>query len=505
MPSMSNVVSIGAGANTFPPPRPFQQRALADLHQGFSEHRNQLLMAPTGAGKTYIALRAAQLALRRGRRVLFLCDRTSLVEQTSAVADSYGLDHGIIQGSHARTSGSKPFQIATAQTLNVRRWPECDLLIVDEAHTRYKVWTDKATSGDSWVIGLSATPFADGLGSVFSRLVCPTTMHELTKEGVLVPMRVMTCQRIDMSGVQANTNEEWSDEAVQERGFAILGNVVSEWIAHGEGRKTIAFAATVAYCEALCKQFNEVGVMAAVFSYRTEANDRKALLEEFRKPDSSVRVLISVEALAKGFDVPDVQCVIDCRPLRKSFSTAMQMWGRGARSHPGKADFLLLDHSGNIQRFVEDFEDVYFNGLNSLDAGKLLDRRVRSERATVDEEKSCPECGYKPFHGRCLSCGHALPPKAVVHEPGVMKELILWKSLARSQTHLWAQLCAFARETPWIKKKEKYAKLKFRELTKGTWPPKRFRFDDTPPVEVGESLRGRLRHEHIKYQHRRSA
>ena len=83
-----------------------------------------------------------------------------------------------------------------------------------------------------------------------------------------------------------------------------------------------------------------------MFCADTTKAEREAILKEYRKPDSAIRVLISVEALAKGFDVPDVGCVVDCRPLRKSLSTAIQMWGRGLRSSPetGKTDCILLDH-----------------------------------------------------------------------------------------------------------------------------------------------------------------
>ena len=41
-------------STSFPEPRPFQQAAHEALRQGFREgHKNQLIMAPTGAGKTY--------------------------------------------------------------------------------------------------------------------------------------------------------------------------------------------------------------------------------------------------------------------------------------------------------------------------------------------------------------------------------------------------------------------------------------------------------------------
>ncbi|WP_421721899.1 helicase-related protein [Achromobacter denitrificans] len=57
--------------------------------------------------------------------------------------------------------------------------------------------------------------------------------------------------------------------------------------------------------------------MAAVYSQNTTQTERDMLLAEYEKPDSVIRILISVEALAKGFDVKDVGCVIDCRPPAK--------------------------------------------------------------------------------------------------------------------------------------------------------------------------------------------
>jgi superfamily II DNA or RNA helicase len=44
-------------------------------------------MAPTGAGKTYLGLRICNEAMQKGKRAVFLCDRTTLINQTSTVAD----------------------------------------------------------------------------------------------------------------------------------------------------------------------------------------------------------------------------------------------------------------------------------------------------------------------------------------------------------------------------------------------------------------------------------
>ena len=141
------------------------------------------------------------------------------------------------------------------------------------------------------------------------------------------------------------------------------------------------FGATIAHCKQLASEFTRHGIMAAVFTSETTAAERELLLKEYRKPNSMLKVLISVEALAKGFDVPDVGCVCDARPLRKSLSTAIQMWGRGLRSSPetGKTDCILLDFSGNIIRFAEDYTEIFFNGLAELDSGEKLDKKIRKD------------------------------------------------------------------------------------------------------------------------------
>ncbi|MBK8799428.1 MAG: DEAD/DEAH box helicase family protein [Anaerolineales bacterium] len=344
------------GSAKFPKARPFQDSAHEALRAGAKAgHKNQCLMSPTGSGKTYLGLRIAHEALKRGKRAIFVCDRTTLIDQTSETADEYGLAaHSVLQANHWRYNATSLFQIASPQTLARRQWPEADVIIIDEAHTQMTVWTEHIMNTRARVIGLSATPFSPGLGKLFTNLVNATTMHELTQSGVLVPMIPYTCRPADMRGA-ATAGGEWTDSAAEERGMEIVGDVVAEWIKLGQNRKTIVFGSTIKHCEEICKQFSAVGVMAAMFTSETSAGERKALLAEYKKPDSTLRVLISVEALAKGFDVKDVGCIVDCRPLRKSLSTAIQMWGRGLRSseETGKKDCvargtLVLTHVGEI-------------------------------------------------------------------------------------------------------------------------------------------------------------
>lgn len=486
---------------SFPEPRPFQVTAHESLRQGRrAGHKNQLLMAPTGAGKSYLGLRICHEALLKGKRAIFVCDRTTLINQTSATADRYGLSaHGILQASHWRYDASAPFIIASAQTIQRRQWPEADVIVIDEAHTQLAVWTDYITECSASVVGLSATPFSKGLGKLFTNLVNATTMHELTQSGVLVPMRVFSCTRANMEGAETRGGE-WTDEAAESRGLAIIGDVVAEWLKFGENRKTIVFGSTIKHCEELCRQFNEAGVMAAVFTARTTQTERDQLLKDYTAKDGALKVLISVEALAKGFDVQDVGCVVDCRPLRKSLSTAIQMWGRGLRSAPGtdKKDCILLDHTGNILRFAEDYTEIFFNGLDALDAGEKLDKAIR--RDDEKKESKCPSCGYMPFASRCMACGFAKQSAALVeHEPGQMREVMLGKKkLADDKRHLWEQLCTYARSHGNPATAKGRAAHLFKDMA-GDWPPRAWAFEGTPDAVITRNVLNQIRAKNIAF------
>lgn len=465
----------------FPAPRAFQTTAHESLRQGMRDgHRKQLLVAPTGAGKTYLGLRIIHEALQKRRKALFVCDRTALIDQTSFRADSYGLsDHGIVQANHWRRNNGQPFQIASIQTIQARGyWPEADVIVIDEAHTQYTATKEMLTTTSAAVVGLTATPCSRGLGLSYTHMVNAATMHELTQAGVLVPMRILSCVTPDMAGA-ATSGGEWTSKAASEREVQIIGDVVAEWSKHGENRKTIAFGPDIAYCRQLAQRFNDAGFVADTFTSETKDDERREILEEFRKPDSKIRILASVEALAKGFDVEDIGCVIDARPLRKSLSTAIQMWGRGLRSCQGKIDCLLLNHSGNIVRFLRDFTDIYFSGFVSLDMSEKLDNVVRKDEQDYTPA-GCPQCGYKPFMRRCMSCGHEKQTLALVGEAaGEMREIKIGKAVIASDKHdLWRQLCGYVVQAG---SKPGRAYHLYRDII-GEEPQRGWRFESTEPA-----------------------
>jgi DNA repair protein RadD len=500
LPKQQDDLFVAPSTRRFPPPRAFQEVAHRELRNGYTAgHQRQVLMAPTGAGKTYLGLRICDEALQRGKRVMFVCDRKTLIGQTSAVADAYGMPiHGVIQAAHPRMALWRPFQIASAQTLAARGVDDrFDVIIIDEAHTLYKATTKLVTETKAAVVGLSATPFTKGLGAVYSRVVNAATMKELVELGVLTPLRVLSCVRPDMTGAKT-TGGEWTAKEAGARGMELIGDVVGEWLKHADNRKTICFGPTVAHCESLREKFEAAGVGCALFTGETKDDERKELLADFRNANSRVRVLVSVEALAKGFDVPDVSCVIDCRPLRKSLSTFVQMVGRGLRSSPGKTDCLLLDHSGNIQRFADDFGDLYRDGLSELDAGEKLDREVRKDEE--HEAKTCPSCGFSPAGRHCIRCGFEARRSSMhEHEEGEAVELDVLgngrTAYASSHAELYAMLATHERDRV-ARKGSGNAKgataHRYRELT-GKWPGRNLDFEAAPFVPPSLALRSKLR------------
>lgn len=490
----------------FPAPRAFQLTAHEKLREGLrAKHLKQLLVAPTGSGKTYLGLRVINEALRKGRRGLFVCDRTALINQTSDRADSYGLkDHGIVQADHWRRNNRLPFQIASIQTIQARGyWPPADVIVIDEAHTQYKATREMLATTQAAVVGLTATPCSRGLGLSYTNMVNAATMHELTECGVLVPMRILSCVKPDMAGAETSGGE-WTAKAAAEREAQIIGDVVGEWQTNNAHLKTIAFGADIAYCKDLAQRFNGAGVRAEVFTSETPDDEREQLLREYRKTDSVIRILISVEALAKGFDVPDVGCVIDARPMRKSLSTVIQMLGRGARSAPGKTEFTLQDHSGNILRFYSDFVDVYFNGFQSLDTAEKFDKTIRKDEDYTPT--GCPTCGHKPFLRRCMRCGHEKESRSLVDESaGVMREIRIGKQVAASSKQdLWNQICTYARVYVRSEKKVGWALHKFKAIA-GEDRPKGWSFESAPDVQISRATLGKLKSLRIAYYKARSA
>jgi len=389
--------------------RDYQQEAIETLRNNIRAGvKNQILSASTGSGKTVCAAYLLKECHQKYKRAVFVADRIALIDQTSATLDQYGIPHGVIQGSHWRFRPYERIQVASAQTLARRDWPDADIIIVDECHTISQTVIERIKERGTIVVGLTATPFTKGLGKYYDAVASVTTTNKLINDKFLVPFRVFAASAPNMEGAKVVAGE-WSDNEAAERSMPIVGDCVKEYLRHGDGKKFIAFGCTIAHCEELQKQFMAAGVMCELYVHGTPDSARTEMVSEFRKPDSYIRGLISVSALAKGFDVSDVEVIIMARPLKKSLAEHIQILGRGLRIHPGKEVCTILDHSGNCERFWPEMSEFFEHGAPELDDGKPKPAKKAKPNKGAEPIK-CPKCAA--VHDRaptCPQCGHAYP------------------------------------------------------------------------------------------------
>ena len=197
--------------------------------------KNQVLSAATGSGKTVIGAYLLRECNNKMRHGIFVADRIQLIDQTSAVLDLYGIPHGVIQAQHWRYRPWERIQVASAATLERRTWPEStNLIIVDECHSVRKQVVTRITKRDCITLGLTATPFTKGLGKIYDAIVTVTTTNKLIAEKFLAPFRVFAASEPDMQGVKVVAGE-WEEEETVKRAMPIIGDIVAEYLKHGEG------------------------------------------------------------------------------------------------------------------------------------------------------------------------------------------------------------------------------------------------------------------------------
>jgi len=81
--------------------RDHQMDVIDKLREGFRDgKRTQLLYAPTGFGKTEVAIYLMQATEANKKRASIVLDRIVLVDQTSMRLSKYGLGHGVYQSGH---------------------------------------------------------------------------------------------------------------------------------------------------------------------------------------------------------------------------------------------------------------------------------------------------------------------------------------------------------------------------------------------------------------------
>lgn len=405
--------------------RPYQADAIEGLRERIRHGDKRLILcAGTGAGKTVCAANLLKEASKKRRYALFIVDRVSLVDQSSAVFDEYGIQHGVIQGDHPRYDPDEYVQVCSAQTLARRTLKHApDLIVVDECHAQYRGTIELMQRHPGAVkVGLTATPFTNGMGEHWDGLVNVIPTRALINDGYLIEPKIYVAKSPDESEFSRNSFGEYSDESAASAGIKIVGDVVTEWTAKthehfGGPAKTIVFSPTVEHGRELCAAFAAAGYNFQQISYLDKDDaERAEKITEFRRPDSLIHGLVSCGVLTKGFDVPDVRIGVSCKPYRKSLSSHMQEIGRVMRRpEDGNGLKLWLDHSGNIERFAVDMFDVWDNGPGELSNATKRDAAPRGRSEQTREKVVCPECSGALRGNTCMSCGWERPARSHIH------------------------------------------------------------------------------------------
>ena len=305
------------------------------------------------------------------------------------------------------------------------------IVFIDELHAcmRKSVVTMLKQWQKLKVIGATATPFHPAIAEHFTAVTSVISMSQLVENGSLVPFRVFVAKEIDTTGV-AVVAGEWKKDELETRGRQIVGDIVTDYIrisqdVFGGYRKTICFSCGVAHGADLVRRFGEAGINAVQLTYKDDDDYKAEVLADFAKPDTGIQMLVSADILTRGYDQTDVEHVILARPLKKSFSSHVQMVGRGARPHPGKGFCIIQDNAGNWLRFAELWGSLFEHGVQSLESD--ADKKPKPEPSDKEKEAAkCPACGalWPGNSDTCAHCGHVRARKsAVVEVAGEMLEL----------------------------------------------------------------------------------
>lgn len=337
--------------------RPYQRDAIAAVLAARKRGvRRQVISLPTGAGKTVIFSRLAQLAREP---VLVLAHRAELLEQARAKLEAAGAGPvSIEQGGQRADPGAKTV-VASIRSLSpprlerlLRVWRP-KLVVYDECHhapaeDNKRVLTQLGVFEPEWpgtLVGFTATTArGDGVGleEIFEEVVLSRGLGDLIQAGYLVGLRgFRVTTGSDLAALSTGAGDYELEALAEAVDVTERNGLVARSIQElARERRTIVFCVNVAHALNLARALREIGVRAAPVHGELEAGERAARLADFAA--GRLQAITNVAVLTEGFDDPGVGCVAMARPTRSSGLYA-QCVGRGTRLAPGKKDCLVLD------------------------------------------------------------------------------------------------------------------------------------------------------------------
>ena len=414
--------------------RHYQLRAISAIAEHFDadKQRKALLVMATGAGKTRTVIALVDLLMRAGwvKRVLFLADRTALVNQAVNAFKAHLPDSAPV---NLVTEGDEEGRVyvSTYQTMvgkideyrpdGTRRFGvgHFDLVVIDEAHRSvYRKYRGIFDYFDSLLVGLTATPKDEVDKNTYDLFDLETgvptdaySLDEAIKDGYLVPPRAVSVplkfvrEGIRYDDLPEEEKEQWDEldwgeddegspieppdevDAAQLNKWLFNEDTVDRVLIHlmtegikvaGGDRlgKTIIFAKNQLHADYIKQRFDanypalDAGNFARVITHQVQYG--KSLIDDFSNEHKAPHIAISVDMLDTGIDIPEVvNLVFFKRVLSKT--KFWQMLGRGTRLCPDlfgpgddKAAFSVFDFCQNLEYFSEPLEAAESSGRPSL-------------------------------------------------------------------------------------------------------------------------------------------
>lgn len=389
--------------------RPYQKMAITNICERFNDlHRRGLIVMATGTGKTRVSISLVEVLARNKwiKNVLFLADRTSLVQQAfknfqKILPDmSYCVlsDKSLADEPNARITFSTHQTMINYIDAEDKEFTSArfDLIIVDEAHRSiFNKYGSIFSYFDCLLVGLTATPKDEVDANTYHLFNCENgepnfsySLEEGVKEHYLVPYKVkskttkLLSHGIKYSDLSASDRQKVdvliddvpTDFVIpKETLFKIFYNedtcrrVLDEVMTNGlkvdygqKIGKTIIFAYNHKHAQLIVDTFKKTypkygeDYCQLVDNYVKGAN---GLITKF-ETDDNFRIAVSVDMLDTGVDVPSVLNLVFFKPV-KSKIKFVQMIGRGTRLCEGLIDgkdkeyFLIFDYCGNFEYFEQ--------------------------------------------------------------------------------------------------------------------------------------------------------
>lgn len=390
-----------------------------DQHPSFKS----ILVIPTGGGKTLTACWwLLNGALNKRKKVLWLAHRQLLLEQAikafelNAYADvmteRLEFSYRVISGVHQSATMIKPTDdllIVSKDSLvknikQLNRWlkQEKELyVVVDEAHHASAPTYEKILNylkqkvPNLKLLGLTATPFrsdARHLSDIFpDDIAYKVDLTDLIKRGILSLPHFEECQtdlvlNLTKEEQQRLEFEDWipTDIAIKMAKHKLRNALIVKQYNYQKYGQTIVFAINRIHAVVLKTLFEKAGVKCGLIISR-ETDDvlemkqfgleNKATIKAYQLGE--IHVLINVNILTEGVDLPQTQSVFLTRPTT-SAALMTQMIGRALRgSKAGGTD------DAYIVSFIDDWQDkiTWINAETLINSEKEISGNQESNES----------------------------------------------------------------------------------------------------------------------------